>query len=45
MLLIGDSLARNAVRDPPKVALIFEDQALSYAELDGNPRARRCSPP
>lgn len=34
MLLISDSIKRYAVRDPQKVALIFEAQRITYAELD-----------
>jgi len=33
-LVLGEILARNARRRPEKVALIFEDQSLTFAELD-----------
>jgi fatty-acyl-CoA synthase len=33
-LVLGEILARNARRQPAKVALVFQDQSLTFAELD-----------
>jgi fatty-acyl-CoA synthase len=33
-LVLGEILARNARREPDRVALVFEDSSLTFAELD-----------